>query len=666
MRARLKTLLAIFIILLLILGCYFVYGKIATKPFRLSYESRRVPLLGSLLVKTEDKTLLPAGVCFTPLTCNGRNYYIPTFFSVENMSLPQHLLSRYAPEILNLSEFGRSISEISIGIAENYWERIELVVIVSNYQDALVAAPLAAWLNAPLIFKGSGVQGFLASRGVPSAIVIGSGDYDVGIKRLISRQAIWDFYLELLAEEGRSCNYVIITNPKDLEKDVLVPYLSLNSAILAAYRNGIVVTDDYSVEKGWLFQLGYGMGDAGTGERGDDPDILPEEEELELQRKINERAIKIDNDIDKAVEFLQAREMRPEYLALVGCPAALPMLYLKNPIWYENAAPEYDNGDEYLATDSYYNDLDIKLEINRNIAGDYICIGEPGNYQGSNYEFVREELYTQELAVGRVVAWNLVDASALVVRSLEFNEIPEFASIVTSRACGAASEPLNPDSPPRQQQVIFLRNEIPAKVFRPVETSGTHLLARVAGEYLTEIVGNFSPAMIAEANFVVYNGHGYPDGWYYWWAHIDEMENSPESIRTEDVRELSMKPNIVFSASCLCSCLDWPVIWNGSLDERRYDELGMKMFFSLALIHAGSLAHLGNTELSWGSFIGVEGYGDFDLATWYFEELLDRDLSIGRAQADSKERFIQEYGYDVFMQTCFLENVLYGEPAVNP
>lgn len=289
--------------------------------------------------------------------------------------------------------------------------------------------------------------------------------------------------------------------------------------------------------------------------------------------------------------------------------------------------------------------------------GEYICYGEPGEYNGSNYEYANPELYTPELAVGRIVASNVLDGSALVVRSLDYDETPEYHSILTSRMCGDASA----NCAEHQRVEAFLPNGIlstrlqwfpPSTLgfWAPKDTSSSHT------------AGN--PALMTKANFIIYNGHGFPDGWYYYWAHAHDYDNSGDTIRTEDVRTLEMKPSIVFSASCLCSALDWPTIWAGATDERPGEP---DTFFSLGLIHAGALAHIGSTEESWGAFFGGEfnGYGDFELATMYFDELLSNDLSIGMAHSTAKQNYYSQYN-SVFDKTCFLENVLYGEPAVNP
>ncbi|MBU2565722.1 MAG: hypothetical protein KJ655_05665 [Candidatus Thermoplasmatota archaeon] len=655
MNKKTKTILSIIVIAILILSCYFMYGKPA-KAFSLSYDSVR-KTVSPMMVNIDDKNLISASVCFASATNDGKGYYVPLFFTTGE-SLPSHINEKYHPTTVLISSFGKNPSDVSIKIAETYWSRIELVVIVSNYNDALISAPLASYLNAPLIFKGSNVQNFLDRNHINNAIIIGSEDYDVGIKRLNNRAEIWNYYLERLEENGDKCDYIVVTNPNDVSKDVMIPYLSLNTAVLASYRKAIVVTGDYTIEQSWTMQLGYGTGDAGSGERGEDTDTLTDDDEIVLQKNINSKAIKIDNDIDYAANFLEERNMEPQYLALVGGPVALPMLYIKNPIWYEN--PQEEKGEEYLATDSYYSDLDIKLESDKNVKGEYICYGEPGEYNGSNYEYANPELYTPELAVGRIVASNVLDGSALVVRSLGYDETPEFHSILTSFMCGDASQ----NCARHQRAEVFLPNGIlstrlqwlpPSTTgfWKPGDTSSSHT------------AGN--PALMTKANFIIYNGHGFPDGWYYWWMHAHDYDNSGDTIRTEDVRTLEMKPSIVFSASCLCSALDWPTIWAGATDEKRYDELGPDMYFPLGLIHAGALAHIGSTEESWGAFFGGEfnGYGDFELATMYFDELLSNDLSIGKAHSVARQNYYSTYN-SVFDKTCFLENVLYGEPAVNP
>ncbi len=324
MNKKTKIVLSIIVIAIVVLSAYHVYKKPA-KAFSLSYNSQRIPATNPIMITVDDENLISASVCFASTTNDGKGYYVPLFFSTGE-SLPSHINEKYHPTNILISSFGKNPSDISIKIAETYWSKIELVVIVSNYNDALTSVPLASYINAPLIFKGGNVQNFLDRNHINNVIVVGSGDYDVGIKRLDNRAEIWNYYLGRLKENKDECDYIVVTNPNDVSKDVMIPYLSLSSAPLASYRKAIVVTNDYTIEQSWINQLGYGTGDAGSGERGEGPDTLTDDDEIVLQKNINKKAIKIDNDIDYAVSFLKERKMDPQYLALVGGPVSLPML----------------------------------------------------------------------------------------------------------------------------------------------------------------------------------------------------------------------------------------------------------------------------------------------------------------------------------------------------
>ena len=107
-------------------------------------------------------------------------------------------------------------------------------------------------------------------------------------------------------------------------------------------------------------------------------------------------------------EVVKTVSKKPKYLGIVGDPCAVPMLYLKSPVWYENVDQE-EKGEEYLATDTYFGDLDIKLVASNITEG-----------IESNFDYKNERLYTQELAVGRIVAPDILDASALLTRTIGY------------------------------------------------------------------------------------------------------------------------------------------------------------------------------------------------------------------------------------------------------
>ncbi|MDG6219930.1 MAG: C25 family cysteine peptidase [Candidatus Thermoplasmatota archaeon] len=608
---------------------------------------------GSEPLLVELSSAPEAGACFAPIAADGREFYRELYFK----STGQNLLKHIAPsgeKTVSLASYGEDASAASIGVAEEFWTRMEMAVVVGSYADALRAAPLAALVNAPIVYNGPGIASFIERNGIKSILSVGGGSHPgIGTKHLNSQQETWDFYLVILQEMGLETNYIVVAGEGDMLEGAMIPYLSLTSAQLAVHMRALVCAGDYTVPLNYTWALGYGIGAAGQGERGGDSPAFNETAKMEYQRTINEKAILVDNHIDLAAETLNERGMSPEYLALVGGIDTVPMMYITNPIWYHDANSG-ENGEEFVATDSYYGDLDIILDPEMNHPGGYICQGSVGAYEGTNYESDEQGLYTQELAVGRVVAPNVLDASALLVRSLSWDLQPSKHSILSSRACGTASGGAS-----EEQRLMLAQYGITST--RPGIKGFWSVYDIIASHALGD------PARITEADLVVYNGHGFPDGWFYSWVHANDYDNSPDSLRSEDVLGLELRPSVFFSASCLCSALDWPTIWKGASDEKRYEELGNEMYISLAFIRAGAIAHIGNTEESWGSFLGgqMDGYGAFDMATLYFEEIM-AGQSIGKAHSTAKENFLPNQSESAvpIWQACFLINVLYGEPSV--
>jgi len=460
--------------------------------------------------------------------------------------------------------------------------------------------------------------------------------------RLKTQEEVWSLLLSLAKPD-----YIVAVNPCDLNVGFM-PAISLAGAMLASERGGITLVGNYTVNYTSMCLLGYGTGDAGSGERGGDPDALTDEQEMRLLLDIDTQAVRLDNDIDAIVSFLGERGAAAQYLALAGSPAAVPMLYLKSPIWYENVQQE-EKGEEYLATDFYYGDLDINLSI--------------GDVE-ENFHEVEDALYTQELAVGRIVGPTLIDASALVVRSLAYQEYEykpgpweKKAEIVTSLMCGDSD-----NLAAKHQQIVFLSNGIVADQEHPAELWKFIVL---------DSAGRDAVHKMQDVAALIYDGHGYPDGWYWTWASTHDNENNWDRIGSEDIWELNMHAIPVFGACCLSSALDWPIVWNGSNNEQVTKP---ETFISQAFIHAGALAYIGATEESWGAFFGglmdgnwdAWGLGDFDMPTMFWEHIFAGE-SIGTALNHAREDFyLKEWTDEAsrpFARLCVMETVLYGEPA---
>ena len=658
------------ITILILTGVYILYpvDTSASNPTFVLNSNNKDLVSGSYYVEldsvTEQGDTWPfeAATAFIPVVLGeklfGGEKFRPLVFSTSPAK-PSSVREYDDLNTIKLSNLGDSANEVSIAIATNYWTGINTIIIASDYEHALVVSPLASLLNLPIIIDGGKTRDFIKDENVKSAITVGKvREYnDVGIKHLRNHEAIWEFYLQKLEEIDEECEYIVVTNPGDVDfdnSDLYIPGLSLASGVLAAGHKGIIVTGDYTVDIESLHKLGYGLGEAGAGERGSNEDNLTDDEELILQLDINKQAIEIDQDIDSAVDFLKDHEQIPKFVGLVGGPAALPMMYLKSPIWYEDVDQE-EKGEEYVATDTYYGDTDIKL-------------GDENDWQ-SNYQQMDDELYEQELAVGRIVAQDLGDASALVARSLgywdyefdsggilEINHWSKRSLIVTSLMTGDSD-----NAAAKHQQEKFLENNMVAEEYSPNRIATTN-----------DVTGLDVKDQMEKVNGIIFDGHGYPDGWYHMWASTGDEDADWDKIGAEDINLLTLRSVPVFGACCLSSALDWPMVGAGGSKEKLMTPSNC---MSLAFIHAGAICYIGATEESWGAFIGglfdddidAWGYGDFDLPTMFWHYLLNNDQEIGWALNNAKQMFLEEVwtnsASQPFARLCMLETVLYGDPA---
>ncbi len=654
--------------ILILTGVYILYpdeSSASNTPFKL-YTNNKNAISGSYFIEldggTTEQWQFSSATGFIPAIL-GENFiggkkFQPLIFSTSP-EVPR-TISKYhdLKQTIHISELGNNANAVSVAIAQEYWASIRTIVIVDGYQNALLVTPLAVSLNLPIIIDGKGTNEFINDNNIKSAITMGKVQEhnDIGIEHLEDKYALWEMYLDVLNNNNEKCEYLVATNPYDIDfsnQELYIPGLSLASSILASGRNGLLIADDYTVDLSWIQQLGYGLDDAGSGERGNDEDTLTDDDEQELQLNINSVAVKLDQDISEAAEFLKAREHDPKYLALVGGPAALPMMYLKSPVWLESEQDE--KGEEYIATEMYFGDLDIELDAEDDL--------------DNNYDYTNDELYGQELAVGRIVGQELVDATALVSRSLGYrnyeyiddgDEIISWqrrSLIITSLMTGDSD-----NLAARHQQEMFLENLMVAEKYDP------NTIASTEG-----VSGLDVKSQMERVNGIIYDGHGYPDGWYHMWTTTGDEDADWDRIGAEDINELTLHAVPVFGACCLSSALDWPVVGGGGSNEK---VMTPDNCISLAFIRAGAMCYIGATEESWGAFLGglfddnpdAYGYGAFDMPTMFWEELLN-GYKIGPALNLAKDKFMDIIWTDQegkpFARLCLLEMVLYGDPAAD-
>ncbi|MEI8122999.1 MAG: C25 family cysteine peptidase, partial [bacterium] len=279
-------------------------------------------------------------------------------------------------DVAAVKDFGRDAITATAGLAKKYWTKAETVFVVSTYEQALWVVPSAALLSAPILVNPGSAT--LKALDVKKAIVVG-GEVKLPVKDtvvLADKQAVWKYHLSALEARGRKGDYVIITNPHDtddaLNPAVQWPYLSLASAPLAAYRQALVQTGDYTGDRARLHALGVSLGDAG------------DKAKLEYVRPVFQ---KVKDDSYAAEKFLVDNGHTPKFLALVGGSIELPhyIIDLHTTYKYWNISIDYVPADTPYAT--LRNDVDYT-------------------------RFVKPDL-----AVGRIMADTIQDASLQLVKT---------------------------------------------------------------------------------------------------------------------------------------------------------------------------------------------------------------------------------------------------------
>jgi len=257
------------------------------------------------------------------------------------------------------------------------YTRSSACFLVSDYSEAISAGPAASLLGIPIFNEDDPTaDSTMKELDVEFVIALGSTGIPGSMEFVRFTEAeMQQFYLDLLRDRGMTSNYLVITNPDDItdyqdqieDGKLPVPGISLLSAQLAAYRHAPILFAEGLPE----FDKDYGDGNT----------------QLGVSREVNnEYADRILNKVHEGVDLLETNGMTAEYLALVGGPVTLPM--------YSWDINDYQADRQYTPCDYYFGNLN-------------------------------EDPY-QELAVGRIFARSLTDASLLVMRSIAFDEVMEY------------------------------------------------------------------------------------------------------------------------------------------------------------------------------------------------------------------------------------------------
>ena len=189
-------------------------------------------------------------VCAVPVFI-GRNASTPLFFSDGTGEI-----STVIPyDTKAVSSFGSTAASASAGLAQNYWTKAELVFAVNSYEEALWIVPSASFLGAPILVTPTAE----IIQTLDTKCIISVGNSSIDTENLINlpvKEDVWSFQLELFRTKGEFCNYVILTNPYDINishANIKWHFQSPAAALLGAYRHGIIQTGDWSIPRDILY-----------------------------------------------------------------------------------------------------------------------------------------------------------------------------------------------------------------------------------------------------------------------------------------------------------------------------------------------------------------------------------------------------------------------------
>ena len=131
------------------------------------------------------------------------------------------------------------IETISREIATIFWKKSDVILAIENtdqgYEDGLIAAPLASYLNVPLII-GSPTQNLIEQLECKEVILIGDNiekPDKILSTRLSGRKTIMSYVLDICKLKIGNIKYISLANPLDAQ-----PIHILNKSILS-YSEGI-------------------------------------------------------------------------------------------------------------------------------------------------------------------------------------------------------------------------------------------------------------------------------------------------------------------------------------------------------------------------------------------------------------------------------------------
>lgn len=509
-------------------------------------------------------------------------------------------------------------------LAMNCFKGSDFIIVYNTYRGGLKATALASYYDIPMVYSTENskeLKDLIDDLDVKYAISMDDAPLlDVPTMALGGTEPCHNgFLLWCLESNGDSTDYMIVTNPDDIDNDwgqqghLPVRGLSAASAQLASYRTALM-----------FFVKGYKQDEIGI----DFDDI----------ENYNQMGASIDvaNNYSNAVKEKVFHAMEEgnstsafnlRFLGIVGDPVAVPHYYED---FSDGSDGPFFSNTNHVASDYYFADI-----------------------EGDEY---------QDIAYGRIMGRSLTDTTLLNARSLGFDEYSEYTFERGNDIDQRIYDTLSPDW--KDNAGVFVGTSKPfpmpgalkhmKKYQYDVLGDGGMFVTTEESMFLNDVTADM---VMDKMNYMMYCGHGLQSAWY---------SNRVDNIDARFVATQSLKPGFAAVMACLTARVD-------NLDDHQEDKI------SLAFLHAGLNGYIGSSRLAYGLFQVGQGQDGILLDTGALY-LIDRislnyvngDLSTGELLMIARNEMIDKWvnsdsSNEAFEATVAMwEYVLYGDPAWVP
>lgn len=592
------------------------------------HSDRKAPEKALVLKLDRENWQALSAVCATPAFYNAAGS-VPLIFDdgseKADIAIPHDTLA--------VKDFGKDAQAVTAAIAARYWKSAERVFAVSTYEQALWIVPSAAGASSPILVEPADET--LKALGTKQVVVVGDFKPGLGeVVRLADKQAVWTYQLALLAERKKKCDYIVITNPHDADdkpgENTQWPYLSLAAAPLAAYRQAIVQTGDFTGDRALLHALGVSLGDAGDKDK---------------YEKVKPSFMKVKEACTAAAKFLTDSKSPPAFLGMVGGSVELPY---------------------------YIIDLHAKYTY-WNLAIDFVPADTPYATLRSDVDFSR--FVKPDLAVGRIMADSVQDATLLLARTFfrkEYLPGGKYAALAPEGwekkgvvydghrlnqpdEGGPDASPNEPFFPAADVEGVFKKVGLKADYVYPRDQTKTDTSRPIAPDLF---------AATSDYGAVQYVAHGDPP-----YLRIEAGKTGKDlknylATGPEFRKRLAFKaPTVIYTIGCNVGTVNAPFKSN-------------EEFIPTSAIHAGAVAYMAPNKCQAICFwrFAPKGPGASQ-CIYFWENALEKNMPIGQALIDAKWRGYNDWkdkqaaaerkgDSDNCIEIDAPSMVLFGDPAL--